>query len=102
MRSELDRTTLEVNPHLLCIDNDVSRSRRIRQTGGSSDKCPHSRDQLLHMKGLRHIVIRASLDTMHPLEPTAPRSQDEHGRTYPFIAPDFQDHESIELWQPEV
>ncbi len=61
-----------------------------------------ARQQLLHAKRLRHVVVGAAVDSLHLLVPASARGQHEHGHRLAGFAPAAEQRQAIDLRQAEV
>jgi hypothetical protein len=85
------------------IERDPSRPKfGCRLAARSPDERPQSCEQFFHLERLRDVVIRAGIDPLDLLVPTAARGQHEHGRRQTAVAPLPQQREAVDLRQAEI
>src|SRR5690349_15001510 len=66
-------------------------------SGGAADERPQPREQLLHLKGLRDVVVRALIDTADLLVPAAAGRQHQNRCRNTCLPPVGEQCESVNL-----
>src|SRR5208282_6805460 len=74
----------------------------LGKASAAPQQSPHARDDLLHLKGLRDVVVRTRIDARDLFAPAVARGQDENRRLQAVSAPALQDADAVELWQAQL
>ena len=74
----------------------------LSETAGPADERAKAGEHLFDPEGLRHIVVRPSVDTQDFLMPGSARGQDEDRRAHALFPPTPQQREAIYFRQAEV
>ncbi|OBC20782.1 hypothetical protein A5786_15845 [Gordonia sp. 852002-50816_SCH5313054-a] len=99
---------LTVARHLLRteVDHEVSRVdnrhlRRIRRSDSTTHCCTQSRQELVHPKGFRDVIVGARVERSHLVDRFAARRQHDDRHVGP-PAQSLQNREAVDVGKPEV